>query len=500
MPGNSKTDSELLFLTITDMAKFHKDADSEFLYARIASRIEQQIKQDLLIAGDKLPSLRTLSQEQAISLSTAFKAYVELENMGLIEARPKSGYYVKFTRAKLSKVPETSVPTNKTEQASVTEMIAMVYRNMSEATVLGLSRAAPPLNLIPVAKLKKSMMEAMRKSPSGNSGYENLQGSVALRKQIAKNAFTWGGAIIDDDVVTTQGCMEALVFCLRAVTKPGDTVAIESPTYFGIFNVMLSLDLKVLEIPVDPNNGLDIEYLEQAMHNVEIKACLFVTNFSNPVGSCMPDKRKQQLVALLTKKQIPLIEDDIYGEIYFGKSRPRTCKSYDTEGWVILCSSVSKSIAPGYRVGWCIPGRFKEQVINIKMMHTISSATPTQAAIAHFFETGRYDLHMRNLRKALYTQYCRYKQAVAKYFPEDTKISSPQGGYALWIELDKSINAFELYKVAMEHNISIAPGQIFSTDARFTNFIRISFGIAYDDSIEQSFKILGGIVKRLMRN
>jgi DNA-binding transcriptional MocR family regulator len=133
-------------------------------------------------------------------------------------------------------------------------------------------------------------------------------------------------------------------------------------------------------------------------------------------------------------------------------------------------------------------------------MHTISSATPTQAAIAHFFETGRCDLHMRNLRKALYTQYCRYKQAIAKYFPDDTKISSPQGGYALWIELDKSINAFELYKVAMEHNISIAPGQIFSTDARFTNFIRISFGIAYDDSIEQSFKILGGLVKRLMRN
>lgn len=482
------------------MAKNHDGADTEFLYARITSRIEQQIQQDLLKAGDKLPSLRALSQEQGISLSTAFKAYVELENMGLIEARPKSGYYVRFTRAKSGKVPETSAPARKPEQASVTEMIAMVYRNMSEATVLGLSRAAPPLNLVPVAKLNKSMMEAIRKSPSGNSGYENLQGSVALRTQVAKNAFNWGGAITGDDVVTTQGCMEALVFCLRAVTKPGDTVAIESPTYFGIFNVMLSLDLKVLEIPVDANNGLDIEYLEQAMQNVEIKACLFVTNFSNPVGSCMPDTGKQQLVALLTEKQIPLIEDDIYGEIYFGKGRPRTCKSYDTEGWVMLCSSVSKSIAPGYRVGWCIPGRFKEQVINIKMMHTISSATPTQAAIAHFFETGRYDLHMRNLRKQLYAQYCRYKQAIAKYFPVDTRISSPQGGYALWIELDKSINAFELFNMAIEHNISIAPGQIFSTDARFTNFIRISFGIAYDDSIEQSFKILGSLVKHLIKN
>jgi DNA-binding transcriptional MocR family regulator len=211
----------------------------------------------------------------------------------------------------------------------------------------------------------------------------------------------------------------------------------------------------------------------------------------------MPDQRKQQLVTLLTSRKIPLIEDDIYGEIYFGKSRPRTCKSFDTEGWVMLCSSVSKSLTPGYRVGWCIPGRFKDRIINIKMMHTISSATPTQAAIAHFFETGRYDLHLRKLRKALYMQCLRYTQAIAAHFQPNTKISRPQGGYALWIELDKKVNAFELYQAAIKQNISIAPGQIFSTDARFTNFIRISFGIPYDDVVEQSFRILGELIKSL---
>ena len=166
-------------------------------------------------------------------------------------------------------------------------------------------------------------------------------------------------------------------------------------------------------------------------------------------------------------------------------------KSYDTEGWVILCSSVSKTIAPGYRVGWCIPGRFKEQIINIKMMHTISSATPTQAAIAHFYETGRYDLHMRNLRKALHTQSLRYIQAIACHFPANTRISQPKGGYALWIELDKLVDAFELYQAAIAQNISIAPGHIFSTDARFTNFIRISFGIPFDAEVENSFRVLG---------
>ncbi|WP_428327819.1 PLP-dependent aminotransferase family protein [Mucilaginibacter sp.] len=471
--------------------------DNDFLYAQISGRIEKQIKQNLLKCGDKLPSVRALSNEQGISISTAYKAYVELENMGMIEARPKSGYYVKYSPSRSAKAPEINPPLKKIEQVSVGEMISMVYRNMAEEDVVRLSRSTPSLNLLPLAKLSKSMTEAIRKSPSGNVNYEKLQGNVSLRKQIAKNAFNWGGIHTEDDVVTTQGCMEALVFCLRAVTKPGDTVAIESPTFFGIFNIMLSLDLKVLEIPVNPETGIDIEYLTQAMDKVGIKACLFVSNFSNPVGSCMPDDRKQQLVSLLTARQIPLIEDDIYGEIYFGKSRPRTCKSYDTEGWVMLCSSVSKSLAPGYRVGWCIPGRFKEQIINLKMMHTISSATPTQAAIAHFFETGRYDLHMRNLRKALHTQCLRYTQAIATHFPADVKISRPQGGYALWIELNKNIDAFELYQAAITQGISIAPGQIFSTDARFTNFIRISFGFSYDDVVEQSFIVLGGLIKKM---
>ena len=490
----------MLNLSITDfMGTVISILDKDFLYIQIAARIEQQIKQNLYKSGDKLPSVRALSEEQQISISTAYKAYVELENTGMIEARPKSGYYVKFSTTRLSKIPSIKLPLKQIEPIDVSQMIALVYQQISDEGVIGLSRAAPPLHLIPVAKLNKSMMEALRSSSSGNTNYEQLQGNVSLRRQVAKNAFNWGGDINEEDIVTTQGCMEALVFCLRAITSPGDLVAIESPAYFGVFNLMLSLNLKVLEIPVDPETGLNLEYLEKAIEEQPVKACLFVPNFCNPTGSCMPELRKQQLVTLLYKKQIPLIEDDIYGEIYFGKSRPRTCKSYDTQGWVILCSSVSKSIAPGYRVGWCIPGRFKERVLNIKMIHTVSSSTPTQAAIAHFFETGRYDLHMRNLRKTLYMQCLSYMQGVERYFPEGTKINPPQGGYALWIELDKKVNAFELYQAAIAQKISIAPGQIFSTDARFSNFLRISYGAVYDNIIDKSLQVLGEITGRLMR-
>jgi len=469
----------------------------DFLYQQIADRLAGQIKQQLLKTGDKLPSVRALSQEQGISLSTAYKAYVQLEIKGLIEARPKSGYYVRYTPARSFDQHKPEKQIKEAKKLTLDEMISLVYRNYSNESIIRLSRSAPALSLVPQAKLNKSMIEAIRRSPDSCVNYDAIQGNENLRKQIARFAFSWGGNVSPDDIITTQGCMEALGFCLRAVTKPGDAVAIESPTYFGIFSTIQSLGLKIIEIPADPVAGLDLDYLQHAITAKQIKACLFVPTFSNPLGYCMTDEKKKQLVDLLARHEVPLIEDDIYGEVYFGKTRPRTCKSFDKKGLVMFCSSVSKSLAPGYRVGWCIPGKFKEQIITLKLMHALSSAAPTQAAIAHFLETGRYDLHMRNLRRALHTQCMRYTQAIAEYFPLDIKVSRPDGGYGLWIELNKNVNAFELYEQALVYNIVISPGQIFSTDSRFTNFIRISFGIPYSEEIDRCLKKLGELIKRL---
>jgi len=468
--------------------------DEDFLYLQIADRLDSQIRGQLLKTGEKLPSVRALSMEQGISISTAYKAYVQLENKGLIEARPKSGYYVRYTPARSFDVPKREKQPYGAKKISLDEMITRVYQNFTNDGIVKLSSAAPALSLLPQARLNKSMMEAIRLSPGGCLRYDHIQGNENLRKHIARLAFSWGGNILADEVVTTQGCIEALVFCLRAVTQPGDVVAIESPAYFGIFNIIQSLGLKIVEVPTHPVDGINLNFLAKAIPEQQIKACLFVPTFSNPIGYCMTNENKKKLVELLAKHQVPLIEDDIYGELYFGKTRPRTCKSYDKEGLVMLCSSVSKSLAPGYRVGWCLPGKFKEQILHLKLIHTISSASPTHAAIGHFFETGRYDLHMRNLRKALYTQCLRYTQAITEFFPPDIKISRPEGGYVLWIELNKKIDAYELYEQALVFNISISPGQIFSADGRFTNFIRISFGMPYNDEIEKSLKTLGRLL------
>jgi DNA-binding transcriptional MocR family regulator len=259
---------------------------------------------------------------------------------------------------------------------------------------------------------------------------------------------------------------------------------------------MESHGLNVVEIPTDPILGLDLDYLEQAIPRFDIKACLFVNNFNNPLGSCMPDDRKKRMVEMLAKKEIPLIEDDIYGELYFGKTRPKTCKSFDKKGLVLHCASFSKSLAPGYRVGWTIPGRFRDKVIRLKRMHTVSTNTLAQAAVANFLSNGRFELHLRHLRKALHTQSLRYIQAVSEYFPEETRISRPQGGFTLWLEMNEKINAYKLHKRAVQkYNIGIAPGQIFSSQGLFENCFRLSYGEPWNDRIEEGIKTLGKMVR-----
>ncbi|MEO5979528.1 MAG: PLP-dependent aminotransferase family protein [Chryseolinea sp.] len=467
---------------------------AEHKYVEVADRIEALIEKEVLKVGDKLLSVRALSKEQGISLSTAFQAYYALESKGLIEARPQSGYYVKYSPKHILEMPKVREPIEDALPVTIDEMINSVYLDLNAKSLLNFSMAAPSIELLPVAKLNKALIHAIRESATSCLHYEHIQGSVALRKQIARQAFNWGGTPSENDVVVTAGCVEALSLCIKAVTQPGDAVAIESPTYFAIFQLLETFGLNVVEIPTDPVLGMDIEYLEQSIPRFNIKACLVVSNFNNPLGSCMPDDRKKHLVDMLARKEIPLIEDDIYGELYFGKTRPKTCKTFDKKGLVLHCASVSKSLAPGYRIGWTIPGRYKEQIIRLKRMHTVSTNSLAQAAVADFLSNGRFELHLRHLRKALHTQSLRYIQAVSEYFPDDTRITRPQGGFTLWIEMNKKINAYKLHKRALRHSIGIAPGQIFSSQGRFENCFRLSYAEPWSPRIEEGIKVLGRLI------
>jgi len=470
------------------------------LYLQVAGGLEKMIDDDVLKIGDKLPSVRVLSDEYGISMGTAFQAYYHLEGKGLIEARPKSGYYVRFNQKRFPELPKMTQPDPLSHDVSVKEMIASIYSDIAShnARIINFALAVPDPSLLPAAKINKSVMQALRNSKDSCISYEHTQGNAELRKQVAKLAFNWGGKVKPDDIVITGGCLEAITLCIKAITQPGDTVAVESPNYFGIFQALENLGLKVVEISSSPVTGLDLEGLQQAIKKYPVKACIVIPNFNNPLGGCMPDENKKKLVEIISQKNIPLIEDDIYGELYFGKTRPRTCKYYDTKGLVIYCSSLSKSLSPGYRIGWTIPGKFLEQVKQIKRINNISSPTLTQASMAHYLQHGRYEYHLKTIRKALHTQSLRYLQAIIDHFPEDTKVSRPHGGFILWVQLNKKVNTFKLRVEAMKHHISIVPGKIFSASCNYNNCIRISFGKPWDDEADYGLMILGKLIKKML--
>lgn len=475
-------------------------ATDDHLYVQVADGLEKMIADDVLKIGDKLPSVRLLSEEYGISMGTAFQAYYHLEGKGLIESRPKSGYYVRFNNRRFPDYPKIAPADPLSHEVSVKEMIASIYSDIAtlDHKVINFALAVPDPALLPLAKINKSVIHAVRHSKDACTGYEHPQGNPELRKQIARLSFNWGGKVKPDEVLVTAGCLEAITLCLRAVTEPGDTVAVESPNYFGIFQAIENMGLKVVEINSCFISGIDPDNVEQAIKKYPVKAVVTVPNFNNPLGGCMPDENKKKLVEIISKYNVPLIEDDIYGELYFGKNRPLTCKYYDTKGLVMHCSSLSKSLAPGYRVGWVLPGKFMEQVKQLKRMQNISSPSLTQVAMAHFLKNGRYEYHLKSMRKALHTQSLRYVQAIIDYFPEDSKVSRPQGGFVLWVQLNIKVNAFKLRTEAMKHHISVVPGKIFSPSCGYENCIRISFGKPWDDDADYGLMMLGKMISKML--
>ena len=466
----------------------------DFLYTKISNNIAKQIRNGVLKTGDRLPSVRMLCQEHGISMNTAKKVFMELEAQSLIEPKPQSGYFVSglpYMRLPLAEVSKPSLVSNSKEPE---ELIRKVYANMGKNDLTLFSIGVPSNELLPLAKLNKEMLHATRELSDSGTGYEQLQGNETLRRMIAARSLSWGGSLHENDLVTTAGGMNALSFCIMALGKRGDTIAIESPCYPGILQLARSLGLKVLELPTHPTTGIEMEALKKIIPKINL--CLLVPNFSTPLGSCMPDEHKKEIVALLSKHRIPLIEDDIYGDLYFGAQRPKCCKSFDNDGTVLWCSSVSKTLAPGYRVGWIAPGRYKEQILKLKLVHAISSSTITQEAVASFLKSGRYENHLRKLRHTLKSNYQHYINAIAEYFPEGTKTSRPQGGLALWVELSKKVNTTELYDMAMKHKISIAPGRMFTLQNQFENCMRLSIGLPWTEEIRHKLKLLGRLAAK----
>ena len=467
------------------------------LYLKVARQIEQQIRKGALQAGDRVPSIRGLRRQQGVSVSTVLQAYFWLENQGWIEPRPQSGFYVRVPYTDLVPEPDyecrTSLPTEIGGIGILDEVVSCLGNHAN----VPLGAAAVNVALYPGVRLNRILQRITRNNPNHSSAYEPSIGLESLRRQIARRATVLGCSFSPNDVTVTCGGMEALNLAMRAVARPGDVLAIESPTYFAILHIIESLGMKAIEIPTHPRTGMDLDALSRAIRKHSVRACITVSNGHNPLGFILTDEYKKDLVTLLAKHRVPLIEDDIYGDLALNGARPKTAKAFDTEGLVLLCSSFSKVLAPGFRVGWIEAGRFRDAVRRLKFMNTIFTSSLPQLTIAEFIESGGYERYLRGLRQTLAGQVQQHSQAVARYFPEGTKISRPAGGYVLWVELPGSIDSLKLYRAAAAQKISIVPGVIFSANGQFRNFIRLSCGNPMSDSIERALVTLGKLCERI---
>ncbi|WP_199635349.1 PLP-dependent aminotransferase family protein [Serratia sp. PAMC26656] len=466
-------------------------------YATLAAILSQRIEQGLYPAGDRLPSVRMLSQEHGVSISTVQQAYRLLEESQLVEARPKSGYFVRGLRT-LAELPAVTRPVQRPVDISQWEQVLELIRTKPREDLVQLGRGMPDISEPTLKPLVKALGHVGRHGDLRSLYYDNIQGVMGLREQIARLLLDSGCQISADQLVITTGCHEALSAGLRAVCQPGDIVAVDSPCFHGTMQTLKGLGMKALEVPTDPLTGISLEALEMALDQWPIKAILLTPNCNNPLGYIMPEARKQRLLTLAQRHDVAIIEDDVYGDIAYQYPRPRTIKSFDDDGRVLLCSSFSKTLAPGLRIGWIAPGRYLERVLHMKYIGTGSTATQPQLAIADFIRHGHYLQHLRRMRTRYQQNRDRMTGWIMNYFPPGTRVSQPRGGFMLWIELDDEFDTLRLNRYLEQQGVQIAVGSIFSASGKYRNCLRINYAPKLTPEIEQAVSRVGKTIQRLL--
>jgi len=472
--------------------------DSPPLYRKLATHYIDAIGAGSLKPGDRLPSLRSLMRMHDISLSTALQLCRAMESEGWVEARDRSGYFVKRPRRlaiAAMEEPATNVAPDPAQYVGIHAKVSdFVARRRQHEVRIDFSTARGSPELYPGEALRTIMMRLLRQKPTLLTTAAPSRSLNPLREAAARRGLRVGMKLSPDEVLTTNGCIEALNLALRAVAQPGDTVAVESPTFYGLLQVLESLGMRALEIPTSPQTGLSIEALEMALDAYDnIKAVVTVPHLQNPLGSVMPDAHKERLVALCERHGIALIEDDTYSELLDMDTPPRAIKSWDRTGNVIHCASLHKILAPGMRLGWISAGRWHSRVEMLKYTQTRSNEELSQWAAGEYMNTGAFDRHLRRLRERLRQQREQTADAIAAHFPSGTRLNYPPGGLQLWVELPDRLSSMTVFDVALRDKIFVAAGTLFSNSSRFDHYLRINCGWPITETIDAGLRRLGEI-------
>ena len=467
------------------------------LYQRVAGLVAGQISSGALRASERIPSVRSMSRAARVSVSTVVQAYAHLESQGLIEARPQSGYFVRARmRERLPEPPPRQV--RSTRPRSVAADVLDACREALQRTdLVQLNMACAPAESAPNRRLNRLIRDELRDHPNHAGEILLPPGDHELRRQVARRAALAGAETDPDDIVITGGTMDAVTLALGVLCKAGETILVESPTYFGVLQAVEHLGLKVVEVPNHPGRGIDVDAVRSAVGAQRLAAAVLMPNFNNPSGNLTPAPAKRALVSVLAGAGVPMIEDDLYGELYFGTERPDSLRRFDKDGLVISCGSVSKTIALGYRVGWAITPAWARDIQRAKFFTSVAAPTLQQRVLAQYFASGGYDRFLNGLRRMLADSAERFLDAIASDFPAGTCVARPAGGMVLWVRLPSAVDSMELFRAALECRIGIMPGIVFSANAGFRNYIRLNYGCGWSADVAAAIGTLGRLVRRM---
>jgi DNA-binding transcriptional MocR family regulator len=468
----------------------------ELRYQQLADELASLIGGRILRAGERLPSVRRLASEKRLSVSTVVQALRQLEDRGLVEARPQAGFFVKPPRPSADPAlqPQTRKRLARPVAVDISGRLLNVLANNQQPELAPFGAALPAAELLPLAALQRLYGSVGRQAGSllGAASHTALN-DPALVRQFVRRSLAWGGPLPAEEILVTNSCTEALSLCLRTVCQPGDTVAVESPSYYLVLQLLENLGLKAFEIPTHPRHGLSLDALDVATRERKVAACLLVSNFNNPLGSLLPDSEKKRLAELMAARRIPIIEDDIFGDLHFGPQRPWPVKCFDTAGNVLLCASLSKTLSPSLRLGFVAAGRFHAQVMLQKTLTSGATNPVTQAVVARYLASTAFDRHLRSLRRAYEEQVARTAEAVLRHFPPGTRLSQPQGGFVLWVELPPKTDSAALYEDALNAGIAFVPGDLFSASGQYRHCLRLNCGNPWSPRLEDAIRRLGAL-------
>ncbi|MBC7982636.1 MAG: PLP-dependent aminotransferase family protein [Candidatus Obscuribacterales bacterium] len=461
------------------------------LYERVAQRIETQIKKGTLRTNDRIPSVRNMSRTAGVSVATVVQAYVHLESAGLIASRPQSGFYVRADSAKQLPQPKARSVRALRPRSVASEVLDCCREALLRTDIVPLNGAFTSPALYPTTRLNTLIREVMRDHPWHAGEIIAPPGHEGLRRELAKRMSMLGTPTDASEVVITNGTMDALTLTLGVLCRHGDTVLVEAPTYFGILQAVEHLGLKLVEVPNHPGTGIDVEAVRRAVRSTKITAAVLMPNFNNPVGSLTPDDAKREIVAVLTGQNVPIVEDDIYGDLHYTGARPSSLRSFDEAGLVVSCGSISKTIALGFRLGWAVSSQFHEDITRAKFFSSVASPTLQQLVMARYYSGGGYERYLRRIRRLLAENVLHMSDAVARYFPAGTKVTRPAGGVVLWVELPQQVDGTELFRTALASRIGTLPGMVFSAKGDFRNYLRLNCGLPWTTTVQRAVQQLG---------